>query len=961
MNEPKVQRPRMNATIKNFTYKTVLDDSLNVRIYTLPNGLKLYLSVNKSDARVFTNIVVRAGSKQDPPDTTGLAHYMEHMLFKGTSRIGAIDWEKESALLEQISDLYEQHRNTQDTAERKRLYAEIDRLSFEAAKMVAPNEYDKLATALGAKSTNAYTWVEQTVYVNDIPSNELDRWLRLESERFRMMALRLFHTELETVYEEFNISQDKDFRKANNAIRAALFPNHPYGTRTTLGTGEDLKSPSQKKIQQYFNTYYVPNNMAIILSGDFDPDEVVRLVNFYFGDYEYKEIPPFTFQEQPLIEAPIRREVYGQEAPSLDIAWRFETEQKEQQLFLVMLRCLLYNRQAGLLDIHLNQKQKVLSSEAWTWFYEDYSVFGLYGKPREGQSLQEVEHLLLQEIERIKAGDFEDWLPQAVVKDLKLGEIKSNESNKARVHAMTNTFILGMKWEDYVNKMKALEQIDKEQIMAFAKSYFQDNYVVVYKHQGEDTNVIKVEKPDITPVELQRDAVSEFASEFLTQKSSPLKPKFVDFSQIQKRQLKNGLELNYVHNADNELFRLDYIFEMGRNVDRKLAIAIAYLPYLGTSTYSAADLQKEFFKHGLHFNVYADDYRLYITLSGLEESLEDGIQLFEHILDHLVPDAAALEKVVSDILQRRQNAKQNKDVILREALASYARYGASSPFLHFLSEEELKALKPEELTQILGSLKSYEHRAYYYGQKTAETVAETLDRLHQVPAELKSVPKPKRFQQLDTAENQILFLDFPTVQTDVLLLSKGTPSFNLEQHLMKELYNEYFGYGLSSIIFQEIRESKALAYATYAVFTSPARQEQAHYLNAYVGTQPDKLKSAIPALLDNIEDMPVVPAQIEHARQSILKRIESERAANSKLYWEYISVQDRGQKEDLSKFLYETMQKCSIEDLVRFQKEFVKGRQFTFVILGDKSQIDMDYLQSLGKFRELSLEEIFGY
>lgn len=961
MDKLKAQRPSMNATIKKYTYKTVSEDSLGVKIYTLSNGLKLYLSVNKNEPRIFTNIVVRAGSKQDPEDTTGLAHYMEHMLFKGTSKIGAIDWEKEQVILRKISDLYEAHRNTKDEEQRKVIYAEIDRLSFEAAKLVAPNEYDKLATALGAKGTNAYTWVEQTVYVNDIPSNEIDRWLKLESERFRMMALRLFHTELETVYEEFNISQDKDFRKSNNAIRAALFPKHPYGTRTTLGTGEDLKSPSQKKIQQYFSTYYVPNNMAIIMAGDFDPDKVVNLVEYYFGAFEKKPIPPFQFEEQPPIDAPIRREVFGQEAASLDIAWRFNGKTENQQLFLVMLRCLLYNRQAGLLDIHLNQQQQVLASEAWTWFYEDYATFGLYGKPREGQALEEVEQLLLSEIEKIKKGAFEDWLPAAVVKDLKLGEIKGNESNKARVYAMANTFILGMKWEKYVVKMTEMEKIGKQEIMDFAQRHFQDNYVIVLKKQGDDPNVIKVEKPTITPVELHRDASSSFAKEFLGENPLPIQPIFADYSKIEQYTLKNGITLNYVNNPENELFRLDYIFEMGRNSDRKMAIALAYLPYLGTNKYTAAELQKEFFKHGLHFDVYTDDHRLYITLSGLEESIEEGIQLFEHVLKDVEPDQLALDKVVSDIIQRRQNAKQNKNVILREALASYARYGADSPFLHCLSEAELNELKPEELTNKIKSLNSYKHHAYYYGQKDLKAISSLIDRLHFIPATLKPVVPSRTFKQLDTQENQVLFLNFPSVQTDILLLSKGSPNFNLEQHLMKELYNEYFGYGLSSIIFQEIRESKALAYATYAVFTSPTLKNKAHYLNAYVGTQPDKIKSAIPALLENIENMPVVPAQIDHARQSILKRIESERTTNSKLYWDFVGTKDRGYQEDLRKHLYSKMKSIDIEDLIQFQKTYIKGRHFTFVILGDKTQLDMEYLQSLGKFKELNLEKIFGY
>ena len=271
---------------KNYQTYSVENDSLNVQIYQLANGLTLYLSVNKTEARIHTNIAVRAGSKNDPSDTTGLAHYMEHMLFKGTSKIGTIDWDREKELIDQISNLFEQHRQTTDEVKRKEIYAQIDLLSSKAAQYISPNEYDRLTTAIGAKGTNAYTWLDQTVYVNNIPANELERWMELESERFKMMALRLFHTELETVYEEFNISQDKDFRKANNAIRQALFPKHPYGTQTTLGSAQHLKNPSLKKIQAFFKTYYVPNNMGIMLAGDFDPQEAIALAEKYFGNYQ---------------------------------------------------------------------------------------------------------------------------------------------------------------------------------------------------------------------------------------------------------------------------------------------------------------------------------------------------------------------------------------------------------------------------------------------------------------------------------------------------------------------------------------------------------------------------------------------------------------------------------------------------------------------------------------------------
>ncbi len=952
----------MNIPSKNFSYQTVPNDPFEAKIYTLSNGLRLYLSVHKDEPRIYTNIVVRSGSKQDPADTTGLAHYMEHMLFKGTSKLGATDWEREKVYLEKISALYEAHRQTQDEAKRKEIYTEIDHLSFEAAKLVASNEYDKLSGAIGAKDTNAYTWLEQTVYVNDVPANELERWMQLESERFKMMALRLFHTELETVYEEFNIGQDKDFRKVNNTIREELFPKHPYGTQTTIGSAAHLKNPSHVKIQEYFQTYYVPNNMAVIMAGDFDLDEAVMLAERYFGDYAAKPFPPFTFEEQPPITAPIRREVFGQEAAYLEIAWRLEGSRSYDHLMLLLLQGILYNAQAGLIDIHLNQEQKVLDAEAWEWLHEDYSVLGFYGKPREGQSLEEVEKLLLSMIGLLKKGEFEDWLLEAVIKNYRLEELHEIESSRSRVNALTQSFILGVDWQTFVQYLDNLSRITKQEIIDFANAKFGDNYVVVYKRQGADPNVIKVEKPPITAVELNRDALSAFALQFLSTSVPPLKPVFVEFeSVIQHQVLDNGLQLDYVRNPQNALFRLDYIFEMGKNSDRKLALALQYLAYLGTNLYTAIRLQQAFYRLGLSFDVYNSDDRAYVTLSGLEESLEEGIQLFEHLLANVQGDAGILESMVSDILRKRQNAKKDRDTILRDALSSYARYGTDSPFAYRLSEQELQHLKPSDLTDWIRSLTSYEHRIYYYGQKPKEEVARLLEKHHAVPSTLQSVPVIKTFHQVATERNCIFFLDFPIVQTDIMFVSRGTPHFNLEEHRLRRLYNEYFGYGLSSIVFQEIRESKALAYSTYALYSSPRRQQFAHYLQAYVGTQPDKISDAMPAMLDIIENMPLIDLQLETARLTILRQMESERMPPKSVYWESIASKDLGLNRNIAQELYQSIQEADATTLSNFHQQYVKGRAFNMVVLGDRKQVNLDYLANFGEVQELKMEEIFGY
>jgi len=944
------------------TFETVEDDLLDVKKYTLHNGLTLFLSVNPTAPRIFTNIAVRAGSKHDPPETTGLAHYMEHMLFKGTSRIGAANWEKEQELLQQISDLYEAHRRSNDADERARIYREIDRLSFEAAKLVAPNEYDKLTSSIGARNTNAYTWLEQTVYLNEVPANELERWFKLEAERFRMMALRLFHTELETVYEEFNINQDRDFRKVNQAIRQEMFPSHPYGTQTTIGSPEDLRNPSQKNIQDFFQTYYVPNNMAIVLAGDFDPDEAVALAEQYFGKYSARNVPPFSFEPQPALTQPVHREVIGQEAEHLVLAWRLGNSQTDDPLMVSLLQQLMYNQQAGLLDLHLNQQQRVLESEAWGWFYEDYSVFGLYGKPRQNQTLEEVRDLLLGQVEKLRTGDFDDWLIEACIKDFKLHELRSAESNQARADALTTSFILGIDWERYAHRIDWMEQLTKEDVVAFAKKHLGQNYVEVFKREGEDPNVVKVEKPPITPVELDRDAQSDFAREFLAMPHPQLEPMFVDYEEeISSLTLSSGLRLDHVENPVNPVFRLNYIFEMGKNNDRKLSLALLYLPYLGTDKYSPAELQQAFFRLGLQFDVHNNNERSYITLQGLEESLEEGIQLFEHLLAHVRENETALENVISDVVSRRMHAKQDRNFILRSALVNYARYGSDSPFTWRYTIEELQNIQAEELTSRIQALTSYEHTLYYYGQKDIKEVARLLEKYHQVPEVLKSVPEARDFVQVPTPNHKVLFLDFPIVQTDVMLVSRGTPHFDLQEYLMAELYNNYFGYGLSSIVFQEIRESKALAYSTFAYYSSPRKKDQSHYLQAYVGTQPDKLPDAIPAMLDILNHMPVAMGQIDQSRDAILRQIETSRIKPSAIYWSYREQLDRGLQHDTRRDLYQLMQKTTARQLLEFQQEQVENRQYTILVMGSKEQVDLDYLKEFGPLRELTMEEIFGY
>ena len=940
-------------------YDTVENDPLNTLIYTLDNGLKVYMSVNTDEPRIQTNIAVNTGSKQDPADATGLAHYLEHMLFKGTSEISTINWKEEQELLKQISDLYEKRRGTIDDDERKTIYHQIDSISLLAAQYAVPNEYDKMISSLGAKGTNAHTWLEETVYKNDIPSNEFEKWLSIESERFSELVLRLFHTELETVYEEFNRAQDNDWRLSHYTMMKALFKKHSYGTQTTLGTSEHLKNPSMEKIHEYFNERYVPNNMAIILAGDLNPDKTIDLIKKYFGHYKAKEVPGFIPAiEDPILEPEIIN-IHGADAEWVDIGFRVPGIDHEDTYILPLMDGLLANGQAGLIDLNLVKGQKILSGYSSYSIHKDYSQFNLHAEPREGQTLVEAKELLLTELDKIKNGEFDDWMLPAVIKNFKLNDLKSNEYNGSRVSKMMRAFIMQQDWSTIVNKNHKLSTLTKQDIIDFANKYFGNNYIVVNKLTG-DRNSIKVEKPEISSVPLNRDTLSAFAAKFEKMKSSRLTPVYNNYkSDINETKLTNSLPFYYVKNTTNEVFSLSYILDMGEFSDQEMALAVEYLQYLGTDKYTANDIEKEMFKLGLSYSVYAAEERVYVSLSGLEESLEQGIVIFEHILANVKSDQKAYDNMVLDILKGRDDNKLSKGYIAY-GMKEYGKYGKNSPFKHIIRTEDLYLISVEDLITKIKELTSFEHYIYYYGRKEVEEVKGLLERYHKVPKEFKPLINPKEFAELDNEKNIIYFTDYDMVQSEITMMSKIS-SYNKDLIPPARIFNEYFGSGLSSIVFQEIRESKALAYSAYSYFTSPWKRDKSHYVQAYLGTQVDKLGDATGALLELMNNMPEVEKQFEGAKVAALKKIETSRTKRSSLFWSYLSAKEMGRDYDINKDIYPALQKITLQDLSLFFDNNIKARDYTFTVIGNKELVDHDVLKDLGEYKELTLEDIFGY
>lgn len=942
-----------------FSYEAVTNDPTGLRLYTLDNGLKVYLSKNEEEPKIQTYIAVKAGSNYDPKESTGLAHYLEHMVFKGTDEIGTNAWEKEKKYLDQIAELYEQHRLEKDPKEKLKLYKKIDEVSLDASNYSIANEYDKMMASLGATGTNAYTWFEQTVYTNKIPANELDKWLYLEGERFSQLVLRLFHTELEAVFEEFNRGQDNDGRKRYAAMLKGLFPNHPYGQQTTIGTAEHLKNPSMVDIHNYFNTYYVPNNMAVVLVGDIDFDKTIKSVNDSFGKFEKKEVNHPVLPKEDLLTSIVVNEVFGPTSENISIAYRTERAGTEQEKLVALADMILANGQAGLIDLNLNQKQVVQYAGCSTTFLKEYGYHTFSGAPKEGQTLDEVKTLLLAQIDKLKNGEFDEWMIDAVVNDLKLSQTRQYENNSALADMYVNAFIKGEEWKNKVQFLDDLKNISKQELVDFANSFYKDNYVVTYKRQGEDASIVKVENPGITPVNVNREMTSPFLVDFNKMESKPLQPKFIDYKkEIKETQLDNGIEVAYINNENNDLFDMNIIFDMGSDNDKKLGLAARYMEYLGTDTYTAEELKKEFYKLGVSYYVSAGAETTYVGLNGLKENLPKGLALLEHLWNNAVPDQEAYDKYVESILKGRSDGKSQKGNILWNGLMNYGKYGDNSRLRNIYQADELSAMDPVVLVNIVKEMKNFEQRIFYYG-KDVDAAVVALNENHNVAQDLKTYPEAMVYLEQETGGN-VYFTDFDMVQSEMLFLAKGDP-FKAENMAASSLFNTYFGSGLSSIVFQEIRESKSLAYSAFSSYSTASKKEDNNYVMAYMGTQANKMPQAIEAMMELMNDMPEAEEQFNAAKEATLKKLAAQRITKSSVFWNYERLKKLGIDNDNREEMYNTIKNMTMEDLRSFFNQNIKGENYNVMVIGNKNDVDFKALKKLGKVQEMDIDYLFNY
>ena len=947
---PKAWLPKTPTPLE----RPMSEDGLEATIYRLPNGLTIYMSPNHEKPRIAAWIAVRTGSKNDPPTTTGLAHYLEHMLFKGTTRLGTLDYAKEKPHLDRIVELYEKHFHAKDPAERARLYKEIDKENIAASKYEVPNELDKVYHRLGFTNLNAFTSDEETVFVVDMPKNRLDVWARLESQRFQQPVFRLFQSELEAVYEEKNRSLDNAERILGEAMNKALYPEHPYGTQTTIGTIHDLKNPSLARMYKYFHEHYEPNNMAIALAGDFEPQQALAIIRRDFGSW--KPGPPPPKKTWPLPKPKGRKfiEVKYEAEEKVQISWLTVPYLDPDADALTVMDMIMDNSAAGLLNLRLNQAQLVKESGSYPDFNNDAGDWTIWAVPKRGQTLEQAEALLMQTVAALKRGDFTDDDIKAVITAFEISEKARLESNWARVGTMADSFVHEEQWEHSVHRLDRLRAVTRADVVRVANKYLTDDRVVGYRRYGKPV-IPSITKPGFTKIDIDDSRESKFAADLLAMPAEPIEPRWlVEGRDYWTAQLHAG-KLYVSKNPFNDLFDLNLVFERGSRQEPDLCAALALLDLSGAGKLTADEYKKKLFAMGTSIGYGCGERESSVSISGLESNLWPSLELMQERFEAPNIATGTLKKFVDVTIGAHQDTKKDPNAVAG-ALGEYARRGKDSSVLHELSDKELLALKTADLRKIIEHVLDYKHRFAYVGTRQLGEISRLLDE----DKRFKSPPEAAPLRYIRRDKPAVYFTNREMVQAHVGVFSPDEildPSHILDY----AVYSTYMGGGMSSVIFQEVREARSLAYASWGGYSYGARKGDQNEVFGGLGCQADKTVEAATLLRSLLEKPPLTPERFAETQKALDESYRADPIGFRAIPSAVMSWEDEGiVGGDPRPARFARLQTYTLGDLSRFSARFAK-EPMTIYVLGDRSRVGLDGLRKLGDFSELKLDDLFPY
>ena len=914
------------------------DDPLAARIYQLENGLTVYLSENHEEPRFHAEIAVRAGGKHDPAESTGIAHYLEHMLFKGSEAVGTLDFESDEP----------------DPEKRAEIYAEINRESQLAAQYAIATEFNKIYSIMGEQAMNAFTGHEMTVYQVDLPANRLPQWAEMEADRFARPVFRIFQPELETVYEEKNRSLDSKDRAISEAVQGALYEGHPYG-RTVIGSVDHLKRPSIKRMYDFFRTYYVPNNMAVVISGDIDVDEAIAVIDAHLGAWEARDVPALPEVHAKPVEGVKRVSVQYPGEEYVVIAFPAVPNGHDDLEALRLCDMVLDNATAGLINLNLTQTQRVRAAGSSPSSSNEYGAQYLWGIPKEGQTLEEVEALLLQQVEALKDGRFEDWIIPAIVTDFQKAEKARLESNAARVDMMRSAFIEYEDWGRAVQTLRRMAKLTKDDVVSAANAYFGEDYVVGHRTDGP-RDIPELDKPALDPVDIDPTRTSAFARDILSRPVTDIEPVYIDEDDYQIIPYADGVDLYYSRNPINDLFTFSIAVDKGRIHEERLGLAALLLDKSGTVLFAPDELSKQWYRIGSDFRFRPGTNTSTFSLSGLDEKFEQSLALMMQTVRHPKAEDSTLAELIQITVKNRDDLTKDPRGVF-QMLMSYSRYGELSSYRRLLPSAQLAELTVRDLHDLVESLLGLRQRVYYVGSLSSEQVIDTLREHHPIVTALAEPPAHEFLRAREPEGTEVYVVSEEAAQAQILIESSGR-DFEEGLHTPVEFYNTYFSDGFSGLVMQELREARGLAYSAQAAYTQGNRKDDQNLMYGYIATQADKTPEAIAAFVDLIDELPESTPRFETVRQQLVSQYRTSRISFREVLGAARAWELYGLEGDPRKARFEQAQAIQLADMMQFHADEIRGRAKRISIVGDTSRIDMTAVSAIGTVTELTADDL---
>lgn len=933
---------------------------LKIHQYQLPNGLTVILNEDHSTPEVFGLVVVKAGGKNDPADATGLAHYMEHMLFKGTQTLGTTSWEKEKPHLDRILELYDQLGATSNPVEREKIQIEINKESLAANEYVIPNELSDLINSMGGTQLNAGTSPDMTVFFNKFPSNQIFRWIDLYAHRFKNPVFRGFQAELEVVYEEKNLYNDQFQTKLIDEFQKSFFKNHPYGQQPLIGTIEHLKNPSLRRMYEFYNTYYVANNMALVISGHFNTNEILPFIEEKFGQLPAGQLPERkVWNEQPFkgrefVKArlsPIKIGIMGFRSPT--------SSDSDYAAMQVCMQILNNRTQTGLLD-RLTIEGKVLTAQAIQLPYLDHGATLVLLVPKIiGQKTIEAENLATVEIAKLANGEFDDWLLNAAKLNLYSQFEREIERIDGRALKFADAFVTGKTIEEAMAYSDQIMAITREDIQRVASKYFGPDFLAFHSKTGFPKKE-KIAKPNFEALTPKSNEKSTYAAHFQEISTKELTFAPINFeTDIAQRTISKGIDLFVVENPYNDIFSLTMQFQVGEHHIPLLDKATEMMTFAGTQSKSVSDYKAEFAKIGCSYQVWSDKNYTSVKIEGIERNLPKAIALIDQLLVSPKLEQQKL-KILLDGEKTNRKVERSEPDNVAAALFDYVRFGNSSDYLSRPTLKQLKALKADQLVNIFQQATSYPVKIHYVGKLQSDSVKQVLASNLTLNLSGNRVETPIAREAKVFSENTIFVVNKKKARQSKVFFFANGENFNPSDEWLIDAFNEYFGGGFSGLVLQEIREYRSLAYGAGAQFYSPLLNNKPVNFIGYLATQADKTLIAIETFDGLIKQMPQKPERISMIRDYLVLSAQTERPSFRNMSMKVEEWKIKGFSIDPTSMKLPQYNQLQWEEIYKFYQKRLQAQPYVIALVGDTKHMDLKKLQRYGKIVMIKEEILFS-